>query len=42
MQSAYWYARRLQPKIRFRRRVVLEHVLLSVGVGGYRNSWGWP
>ena len=30
MQSAYWYARRLQPKIRFARRVVLGHVLLCV------------
>src|SRR5262245_49277438 len=30
MQSAYWYARRLQPEIRFRRRVVLGHVLLCV------------
>jgi hypothetical protein len=30
MQSAYWYARRLQPQIRFRRRVVLGHVLLCV------------
>jgi hypothetical protein len=30
MQSAYWYSRRLQPQIRFRRRVVLGHVLLCV------------
>jgi hypothetical protein len=30
MQSAYWYARRLQPKIRFRHRVVLGHALLCV------------
>ena len=30
MQSAYWYARRLQPHIRFRHRVVLGHVLLCV------------
>ena len=30
MQSAYWYARRLQPRIRFRHRVVLAHVLLCV------------
>src|SRR5262245_57315568 len=30
MQSAYWYARRLQPEIQFRRRVVLGHVLLCV------------
>ena len=30
MQSAYWYARRLQPQIRFRHRVVLCHVLLCV------------
>jgi hypothetical protein len=30
MQSAYWYARRLQPKVQFRRRVVLGHVLLCV------------
>ena len=30
MQSAYWYARRLQPKIRFRHRIVLGHVLLCV------------
>jgi hypothetical protein len=30
MQSAYWYARRLQPQIRFRYRVVLGHVLLCV------------
>lgn len=30
MQSAYWYARRLQPQIRFRNRVVLGHVLLCV------------
>src|SRR4029079_8579389 len=28
MQSAYWYARRLQPQIRFRHRVVLGHLLL--------------
>jgi hypothetical protein len=28
MQSAYWYARRLQPQVRFRHRVVLGHVLL--------------
>ena len=30
MQSAYWYAGRLQPRIRFRHRVVLGHVLLCV------------
>ncbi len=30
MQSAYWYGRRLQPQIRFRRRVVLGHVLLCI------------
>jgi hypothetical protein len=30
MQSAYWYACRLQPEIRFRYRVVLGHVLLCV------------
>jgi len=30
MQSAYWYARHLQPQIRFRHRVVLGHVLLCV------------
>ncbi len=30
MQSAYWYARRLQPQIRFARRVLLGHVLLCV------------
>jgi hypothetical protein len=30
MQSAYWYARRLQPKIRFRHRVVLGHLLLCL------------
>jgi hypothetical protein len=30
MQSAYWYARRLQPEVRFGRRVVLGHVLLCV------------
>jgi hypothetical protein len=30
MQSAYWYARRLQPQIRFRHRVLLGHVLLCV------------
>jgi hypothetical protein len=30
MQSAYWYARRLQAEVRFRRRVVLGHVLLCV------------
>src|SRR3954452_25141892 len=30
MQSAYWYARHLQPEIRFRHRVVLGHVLLCV------------
>jgi hypothetical protein len=30
MQSAYWYARRLQPQIQFRHRVVLGHVLLCV------------
>ena len=30
MQSAYWYARRLQPHIQFRYRVVLGHVLLCV------------
>jgi len=30
MQSAYWYARRLQPQVRFGRRVLLGHVLLCV------------
>jgi hypothetical protein len=30
MQSAYWYARRLQPQVRFRHRVVLGHVLLCI------------
>ena len=30
MQSAYWYARRLQPEVRFRHRVVLGHVLLCL------------
>jgi hypothetical protein len=30
MQSSYWYARRLQPEIQFRPRVVLGHVLLCV------------
>ncbi len=30
MQSAYWYARRLQPEIRFRHRVVLGHFLLCL------------
>jgi hypothetical protein len=30
MQAAYWYARRLQPQIRFRHRVVLGHALLCV------------
>jgi hypothetical protein len=30
MQSAYWYGRRLQPEVRFRRRVVLGHVLLCI------------
>ena len=30
MQSGYWYARRLQPQIRFRQRVVMGHVLLCV------------
>src|SRR5436305_13133845 len=30
MQSAYWYARRLQPKISFRHRVGLGDVLLCV------------
>jgi hypothetical protein len=30
MQSAYWYARRLQPQVRFRHRVLLGHVLLCV------------
>lgn len=30
MQSAYWYARGLQPEIRFRQRVVLGHFLLCV------------
>ena len=28
MQSSYWYARRLQPQVRFRHRIVLGHVLL--------------
>lgn len=30
MQSAYWYARRLQPEVQLRHRVVLGHVLLCV------------
>jgi len=30
MQSAYCYARRLQPQVRFRHRVLLGHVLLCV------------
>jgi len=30
MQSAYWYARRLQPHVRFRHRVVLGHLLLCL------------
>jgi hypothetical protein len=30
MQSAYWYARGLQPNVRFARRVLLGHVLLCV------------
>ena len=30
MQSAYWYARSLQPQVRFRHRVLLGHVLLCV------------
>ena len=30
MQSAYWYARDLQPRMQFRHRVVLGHVLLCV------------
>lgn len=30
MQASYWYARSLQPEVRFRRRVVLGHVLLCV------------
>ena len=30
MQSAYWYARNLQPRMQFRHRVVLGHVLLCV------------
>ncbi len=30
MQSAYWYARSLQPKVRFTHRVLLGHVLLCV------------
>jgi hypothetical protein len=30
MQSAYWYARRLQPRVRFGHRVFLGHVLLCV------------
>jgi len=30
MQSAYWYARNLQPRIQFRHRVVLGHLLLCV------------
>jgi len=30
MQSAYWYARRLQPQVRFGHRVLLGHVLLCV------------
>ena len=30
MQSAYWYARRLQPHVRFGHRVVLGHLLLCL------------
>ena len=30
MQSAYWYARRLQPHVRFRHRVALGHFLLCL------------
>ena len=30
MQSAYWYARRLQSEVRFGHRVLLGHVLLCV------------
>src|SRR6266436_6696890 len=30
MQSAYWYARRLQPQVRFGHRVLLGHVLLCI------------
>jgi hypothetical protein len=30
MQSAYWYARRLQPQVRFAHRVLLGHALLCI------------
>jgi hypothetical protein len=30
MQLGYWYARRLQPQIRFARRVLLGHIFLCV------------
>src|SRR4029434_905174 len=30
MHSAYWYARRLQPQVRFAHRVLLGHVLVCV------------
>jgi hypothetical protein len=41
MQSAYWYARRLQPEIRFRHRVVLGHVLLCVAEVSFFSSARW-
>ena len=41
MQSAYWYARRLQPRIRFRHRVVLGHVLLCVSEVSFFLSALW-
>ena len=31
MQLAYWLDRRLQPRLRFRRNVLLGHVLLCIG-----------
>lgn len=31
MQSAYWLSYRLQPQLRFRRHVVLAHILLWLG-----------
>src|SRR2546429_6014763 len=41
MQSAYWYARRLQPQIRFARRVLLGHVLLCVARSVSFSSARW-
>jgi len=31
MQAAYWYAYHVQPRLRFRRNIVLGHVLLWLG-----------